>query len=82
MTYGFRTGSILGENVAAHSATTSMNRWMSKRKMLCWKCQKDVPRNMGALTFMIKNETGKKITSFTAPKKFICFACKPQEKTA
>lgn len=82
MTYGIRTGSILGENIAAHESTKSMNRWIAKAKMLCWKCQKDVPRNMGTISFMIKNETGHRITHMNAPKKFICFACKPKEKTA
>ena len=80
MAYGIRTGSILGENLAANSANSATNRWMSNRKMLCWKCQKDVPRNMGAISFLIKNKTGHRITHMTAPKKFICFACKPQEK--
>lgn len=81
MTYGIRTGSILGENIAANSATKSMNQWMSRQKLLCWKCQKDVPRNMGAISFMIKPD-GSRINVGNAPKKFICFACKPQEKTA
>lgn len=81
MTYGTRTGSILGENIAAHETTKSLHRWMSKRKMLCWKCQKDVPRNLGAISFLIKNETGRRITHLNAPKKFICFECKPAETT-
>ena len=79
MTYGIRRGSILGENLAANSANSATNRWMSKRKMICWKCQKDVPTNLGKFSFMVK-PSGSRITVGTSLKKFICFACKPQEK--
>ena len=79
MTYGIRRGSILGENLAANSANSATNRWMSKRKSLCWVCQKDVPVNLGTTSFAGKR-IGRLITSNDSLKKFVCFECKPQEK--
>ena len=77
MKYGYRTGSILGENVNANNATKDFNKWKSRRMVMCWSCQKDKYQNEGVFSFMIKRTTGK-LTSGTAPKKFVCFACKPQ----
>jgi hypothetical protein len=53
------------------------NHFVSRRKMMCWVCQKDVPRNMGRESFMIK-KTGDLLHSGNWPKKFICFSCKPE----
>jgi len=78
MTYGIRRGSVLMENIAANRPNAAMNQWMSRRKMICWKCQKDVPTNLGKFSFIVK-PSGSRMTAGTSPRKFICFGCRPQE---
>lgn len=51
--------------------------FLSSRKKLCWKCQKDVPMNLGRSSFIAKNRVGG-ITSENRPQRFICFACRPE----
>jgi hypothetical protein len=64
----------------AAKASSQTRSWVNERKVMCWKCQKDVKRSEGRSSFMIKREGG--LTFGNSPKKFICFACKPQELVA
>lgn len=78
MKYGTRTGSIVGENLAAHSAQRDTNQWISRRRSLCWVCQKDKPTREGRTSMLIA-KTGKLLTSENNMRKFVCFACKPEK---
>ena len=51
-----------------------------RRSVMCWVCQKDVPSNEGKASFMLP-KVGQKLTVGSAPRKFICFKCKPKETT-
>lgn len=62
------------------TAKREYNAFVSRNKQLCWVCQKDVPRSEGCSSFMIP-KVGGNLTSGNAPRKFICFKCKPRETT-
>tara|TARA_R110000772_G_C13137353_1_gene423573 strand:- start:67 stop:333 length:267 start_codon:yes stop_codon:yes gene_type:complete len=53
--------------------------YISRQKALCWKCQKDVPKSLGKFSFLIRR-TGGRLNAENNQMKFICFACKPEEK--
>lgn len=60
---------------ASDIATT---RWLYQKKVMCWSCQKEFPRNEGHMTSVVKR-TGSRITQFNAGNKFVCFKCKPEK---
>lgn len=72
----YSTKSLSGN---ATKTVQQLNGWMRSKTELCWKCQKDVPKKEGKYSFLIRPVN--KISSGTSPKKFICFACKPNETT-
>jgi hypothetical protein len=59
--------SVLAENNKALSAKQTHEKWISKRPKLCWKCQKDKPREGGLMRLM--DGFGGKL------QKFICKDC-------
>ncbi len=76
MTYGIRTGSILRENIQAVSSQKAMNAWMSKRKRLCWSCQKDIPSNMGVSSLVGGRSDGTAASIFkNSARRWLCFEC-------
>ena len=38
---------MVAENLAATSAKKKVDQWMNGRPKMCWKCQKDKPRQGG-----------------------------------
>ncbi len=76
MTYGIRTGSILRENTQAVSPQKATNAWMSKRKMLCWSCQKDIPSNMGVSSLAGGRSDGTAASILNnSVRRWLCFEC-------
>lgn len=63
---------VLAENLHATAPTNAFKSWMSKRKRMCWKCQKDKPLSGGKLT---KANGSKGRTPFSTIDKFICGDC-------
>lgn len=80
MTYGIRTGSIIQENNIAYSAQRDNSRWITNRTMLCWGCQKEVPRKLGRVSYAGGKTSGGSRGDITANnvRRFICFTCKPE----
>ena len=55
-------------------------KWENNRgSALCWKCQKDVPKSLGKFSLLIPR-TGSRFNADNNLQKFICFACKPEDK--
>lgn len=77
MKYGTRTGSIVGENLAATSAHRDTMQWISRRLSLCWVCQKEKPARQGKTSALIP-KVGKLFNGSNSMKKFVCFECKPE----
>ena len=38
---------VVAENINSVLPNTAYKRWVNKKPMLCWKCQKDKPRQGG-----------------------------------
>lgn len=81
MKHGTRVGSTLGENIAAFQAHRATGIQASKRKVLCWVCQKEKSIYDGVTSGIVK-KSGKLYTAGNCPTKFICFSCKPPVETA
>ena len=60
------------------------NVWMSKRKIMCWACQKEYLPSEGKISFQISLKGFPRATAFssgaTSNRKFVCFNCKPEVK--
>lgn len=59
--------SVFAENLMAASAQQAYSKWANRQLKLCWKCQKDKPRQGGKETMMAGFHNGLR--------KFICMDC-------
>jgi hypothetical protein len=59
--------SVMGSNNFAVSPQQNFTRWINKRGFMCWKCQKDKPRQGGSEKMMGKGIEG--------IRRFICKDC-------
>ena len=74
-----RVFSPVQEALEADAVEKGMHRWMSKRKLVCWKCQNTLPRNMGKESLPFLKGGSDRLNSGNAIRKFICFKCVPPE---
>jgi len=70
------TKTIVAENLTATQGIRDHVWDVSRRKRLCWKCQKDKPYREGTLT----KSKGKGRTTFSSTDKFICHDCRPPKE--